>query len=467
MILKPLHPPHLIRWVFFISSILILALAFTNNGSANDNHFEVGDIIYKTGKIPQPNSCWQCYHPKLYHYSLATIWRIFNIENYSSKILAAQLINGFAGVITLFFILSFIQKQTYNEHVKLLAFSLIALNPRIISIFAQASNDAFIILFGTLTLYYLFEFIKKQNALYFIGVILFSILAGLSKLNSLVIIIGVIVVLSIKIIYGKNYKFSFHKGYLGWLFVFIFTTVICVGIGGEFYRTYNNHGKLVVYNTPLGKFPHLYKKTNFRRPGVQSILGGYFTFRIFNMVKSPIITNDEHTYPKHRTSLWSQLYGRAHYLYFDAWPTGIWSKTTPILRHIGRASFILALIPSTLFLMGIFQEIKIWYNGLLKRNFVFLERDPNWIFHVFFFGFICFIILFTLRGRDFSFMKIIYIFPGILAAIVPLLKGLDLAWDYVSNKIKLKSYFNGSILFLLLLYIIPILNLIVLLALEN
>jgi hypothetical protein len=59
-------------------------------------------------------------------------------------------------------------------------------------------------------------------------------------------------------------------------------------------------------------------------------------------------------------------------------------------------------------------------------------------------------------------MKTIYILPGLLAVLIPMLKGFEMAYEYLSKKDKmLHLSFNVSMLVLLVLYLIPILDLIV------
>lgn len=225
------------------------------------------------------------------------------------------------------------------------------------------------------------------------------------------------------------------------------TVLLNCGIFGEYYSNYKNYGKLFVYNTPLGLLPHFYKDTTFICPVVQSIIGGYFTFRIIDMIENQIITNSKTSYPINRTSVWSQLYGRTNFLYFNDWPAGIWQKTDPTILAVGRVALVLALLPTLLFLLGLNKDMKIWGIAFIKNKYEFLKKDDGWIFHVFFIGFISFIILFTLKGRDFSFMKIIYLFPGLLAITIPLLKGFELAHNFIRNKKIAYAVFNTPLLF--------------------
>ena len=56
----------LILLIFIIALLLRFSLAVYNT-QANDNHFEVIDIILKENKIPEREDCWECFQPKLFH----------------------------------------------------------------------------------------------------------------------------------------------------------------------------------------------------------------------------------------------------------------------------------------------------------------------------------------------------------------------------------------------------------------
>lgn len=444
--------------ILILSIALRVALACANKGYANDDHLEISSLIIDKGKIPEPQDCWQCYQSKFYHYTVAKLWSFFKIDDNMDRKKLGQLVNALAGILTILICWLIIKKQPFRDSIKLVCFSLIALNPGLIAINSQATNDSFIILFGTIVLYSLYKLMAKPTVINFLVVILFSILAGLTKNNSLIILIGVIMVLILKIVSTKNYKFSLNKGYLGGLIIFIITTIPAVGYFGEYYGKYKKYGKPVVYNTPTGDIPHFFKKTNFARPGVQSIAGGYFTFRIFDMIKNPVITNDDKIYPLHRTSVWSQLYGRAHFIYFDFWPAG-WQCTDPKMMSVGRVALSLALFPSLFLLLGIFMEFRVWSSLFFRRSLDFLKENNDWIFHIFLIGNLIFIVLFTVVGRDYSFMKTIYILPGLLAMVIPMLRGLDYAYKYIL-KFKASVIFYAIILILLASYVIPIMHLI-------
>jgi hypothetical protein len=270
----------------------------------------------------------------------------------------------------------------------------------------------------------------------------------------------VISVFVIKILSNRNYRFSLKTGYLGGLICYLAITIPTVGYFGEYYSYYKKYGKPIVITVPTGKIPHLYKKTSFFRPGVRSIVEGYFTFRIIDMIQHPIITNDKYSYPLHRTSVWSQLYGRANFIYFDDWPPGPWQCSDPKMMAVGRVILTLAFFPALIFLFGLFIDFRIWSALFLKRSIDFLKNSSEWIFHIFFLGYLIFIILFTAVGRDFSYMKMIYILPGVLTVLIPLLKGLDWVYKYILKNRIIFLIFHAIIFALMVYYIIPIINLV-------
>lgn len=446
--------------IFAISVSFRVVLAIVNKGYANDDHLKVSKLILVNGKIPGPYDCWECNQQKFYHFTVAKIWIFLKLNTDKSRFISAQLINAFAGIFTILICWIFIKQQPYLEVNKLLCFSLVALNPGLIAINTQASNDSLVILFGTIVIYSLYKLIDKPTIKYFIILLISSILAGITKTNSLVIIMCVVCVLIIKITINRNFKFSLSQGYLGILIIYLIAVSAITGYFGEYFSNYKNYGKPLVYTVPTGEFPHLFKKTNFFRPGVQSIIGGYFTFRIADMIKHPVITNDKYSYPLHRTSVWSQLYGRANFIYFDYWPPGPWQTNDRKMLMVGRIALTLALFPLLFFLLGLFIDFRVWPALFFRRNIDFIKNKSEWIFHIFILGYLIFIILFTAIGRDYSYMKMIYIFPGILAILIPLLKGGEYVYKYILNSRIKFIIFHTIIIILLVSYLVPLINLI-------
>ena len=443
-----------------LSSSIMLTLAFFNNGAANDDHIEVAELIYNHKKNPEPQDCWQCYHPKFYHVTGATFSRLFDIKPRENRIILYQMMNAITGILTLLICLFFISKQPFSKDIQCLAFSVVAFNPRFIAINAQASNDAFIILFSTIILYALYKLMEKPSLKYFSILVITSILAGMTKGNSLILFFGVVIVFLLKILRSKKLNLLTVKHYFLFLLLYLIISISSIAYFGGYYHTYQKYGKPIVYNTPITDFPDLFYKTTFRRPGIRSIAEGYFTFRWIDLIQHPMISDSPQNYPMHQTSLWSQLYGRAHFIYFDNWPPGAWQSKNPRMLNVGSMTLVLAILPTLLLVLGFFKEIKNWISVFFRKKYIKLDYQ-NWIFPIFILGFLFFILLFTAKGRDFSFMKIIYLYPCILAALIPLLNGFKMANNFLQKNKSFLFIFHVLMVSLLIFYFIPILDLLI------
>jgi hypothetical protein len=157
---KPLKSMSWIIKILFLITFLLscaLRVAFVRvNRESNDNHVQVVKIILSTGHLPEKKDCSECFQPKLYHFTVAKIIQGFgwmNI-NLNRRTLVAEFINLLAGIMTLVVVFDLIKRlPVRNEWLKFLAFALVALNPQLIGINSQATNDTFLILFSTLALY--------------------------------------------------------------------------------------------------------------------------------------------------------------------------------------------------------------------------------------------------------------------------------------------------------------------------
>ena len=80
--------------IFFLSVGLRLGMVSFNLES-NDDHMQVISIIIKSGTLPDKSNCWECYQPKLFHYTAAKILQLTGADKLSQDkmILAVELIN--------------------------------------------------------------------------------------------------------------------------------------------------------------------------------------------------------------------------------------------------------------------------------------------------------------------------------------------------------------------------------------
>ena len=100
-----------------------------------------------------------------------------------------------------------------------------------------------------------------------------------------------------------------------------------------------------------------------------------------SLVNRPLHDLDDPTnydasgYPLHQTSLWSQLYGRLHFVHFDSWPP-TWESDSVIVHWIGRAALVLGLVPTTVLLIGLVREGRRSLMVLAGRRFYPVAVDP-------------------------------------------------------------------------------------------
>lgn len=238
---------HIIYLILFLLSIsLRLALSLVNR-EANDDHMQVVNLILQTGKLPQEYDCWECFQPKLFHFTVAMVLQGSGLADadLSIKILVAQLINFLAGVITLAVVWKFIiEIPVINEKLRLVSFALVALNPKLIGISSQATNDAFAILFSTFALYFTYVFLGKQKIVTFILMLLFALLGISSKTNTLMTASAILMALCIKTWVQADHRIKA----LGYTLTFLFSLLVLVMINPltQYISNYRDHGSPVV-----------------------------------------------------------------------------------------------------------------------------------------------------------------------------------------------------------------------------
>lgn len=400
-----------------VGSVLRVSLASINL-QANDVHYDVIEAMAFENRIPARNEAWQAFQPKLYHATVAALWKTIPDQPLAVRLRVAQLISCAAGVVTLLVVARFLRELDLPAKVRLLAVALVALNPKLIGINAQATNDSFAILFVTLTLYYGWWFFDRPSGRSFVLVLLFAVLAGLSKGHGLVIFPTLLLTFGAATVRSdwSLTQSPSRFGRYGAVFVVVFLTV--VPSLGPYWGHYRKYGSPFVTNMPRYGLPHVFERDAVQRPGVVSVADSLLTFRFVDMLVHPVITNatSDGWYPRHRTSLWSQLYGRAHFVHFDAWPPS-WESRTPFVLNLGRAILVLALLPTGILLAAIGRRLVAGVRRLMSRTGESKVVLRDWFFDLAALGYLGFVVLYACRYRDFGVMKAIYLFPGLLAYV--------------------------------------------------
>ena len=393
------------------------------NYYANDDHMAVVNIIVNENRLPVKDDCYQCYHPKLYHCCVALLFKLMPFcATFLCRIRLAQSLSCIAGLSTLWIVWLFLRKQRLRRQTKLISFAMIALNPMLLGINAQATNDSFVILFATCALYCAYSFFNTERVKFFYMMAGSTAIAALSKGNGLALFPAIILVFVLKITVGRLSLLPWRKNTV-YLAVFIIIFLTAVPYPGQYWYSYKKYGSPLISNKQIDPAPHLFKDVYHGKTMIPSLVSLYGTFRILDLIKNPTDTRVKE-YHRHQTSLWSQLYGYTHFIYFYMSP-GYWRTRNPVLINAGRIIFVLALLPTALLLFGIFISLRRWLRALLGKGSSFIVQTNGWIFDVFLFGYLGFIIQYTFLYHHFSCMKAVFIFPALLAATALFSQGLE------------------------------------------
>jgi hypothetical protein len=405
--------------ILFISLGLRLVLAFINR-QANDDHMEVINWIVNKANIPIKDDCGICYQPKFFYVISANIITFFNIQTDDHRIIAIQLFNAILGFFTILFFSKFINKQPFNDSTKLLLFAFFAFNPCLTGINVQATNDTLVILGGVMSVYFCDLFFRNITVTNFIYLMASLFVCSLTKTTGILIFLVISVFFLFKIIAQPNIR---QKRKLSNYFVgaiLLFTSVVI--FAGGYYTYYKKYKSLPTSAwSNADPPPSFFKETTFSvgfpgRPGVLNMANSFFTFRYFDMIKQPYINNEVDNYPMHRTSVWSQLYGRTAFLHFDQWPP-TWQTVDPFIVFVGRVLIILGLIPLLLFLRGLFGGVFLFLKNVLKNGKTYLESENDYLHLGITLALFAATLKYSYDVRDFSAMKSIYIFPGFISFI--------------------------------------------------
>jgi WD40 repeat protein len=147
------------------------------------------------------------------------------------------------------------------------------------------------------------------------------------------------------------------------VFVVLFLGIVTVF--GPYVDHYEKYGSPFVTNFQPDPKPLWFEKTHINHPGVRSIADAYFTFRFVDMLQHPHNTRWSWSYPEHRTSLWSQIYGQTVSLHFASSPPSWHTDWKPLL-WVDRALMVLALPFVLCFAVGFALRFRDSVCGLIE-----------------------------------------------------------------------------------------------------
>ena len=451
--------------VFLISMLLRLGLTLVN-WQANDDHMAVVVLILKTHSLPLWQDCGECIQPKLYHATAALAIEGLGLAqaNKSTLVLVAQLVNFVAGTITLIIAWIFIIRLPFkNELLKLLAFALAALNPALIGINGQATNDTFVILFATLALYFAYLFFQKQKKWTFGLVVLFTELGIVSKPQAWVTAIAIFLILIARAILNK---IQFKQGMLYAAAFLVLVPVLTIfNPLSQYIVNYQHYGMPIPLTPRRVPLPYLASYTpgceprNINpknvdcRPGILSVKSGFFTFDYIALLEHPRNEGLSEGYPIFQTSFWTFMYAGAHSIHFLSFPDA-WRTTGTQGFTIARGIFILALLPTLLILFGLAIELTLFLKGVFRHDQALIQATSHGLFACTFIGYLLFVAIYTFMYRDFSFMKAIFAFPALLTFPYLFLRAAEPLYAAVSKRTRWGTFGLDSVVVTLLIFYI-------------
>jgi hypothetical protein len=442
--------------LFGLAALLRVGLALVNRQS-NDNHMEVVQLILKRGILPSQHDCWECFQPKLYHFTVATLLKTLPI---TQPIIVAQLLNVVMSLVMLWMLWMFMRRvKIANDTVKVLAFGLFALNPAMVGINIQATNDTFAIAFSVLAFYFAYRMVDSTE--FHISDLVFSILftslAVVSKTNCLVTALAIFCTLVFKAFADRDFSLNIRHGYLprAALFAVFVTILVVFNPVGQYRENYKHYGSPVLLKSTVIRqpFPQLFEQTPIKNAGILSIQDGFFTFKLLDLLQTPQVTTNSENYPASRTSFWTILYGGSYFLHYKAYPPSwVTNRTEEFL--IGQLSYILGLLPTLAILLGFTQDLILTFTFVLHPGISKKLPMGAGLFLIAQLGYLAFLILYALEYRMYSFMKVIFIYPAIPSFIIYYLCGTEIVHQLVGDRKWIKIAFNLATAILIGLFLL-------------
>lgn len=447
--------------VALLSLSLRVGLVWVNRQS-NDNHMQVVQLMLASARLPTLKDCWECFQPKLFHFTVTTVVQILGLTRLpiDGLSLAAEIINLLAGLVTIAVAWAFIARlPVKNKWLQLLAFGLLALNPALIGINSQATNDTFAILFSTLAIYCTCVFLQRKRLVPFLLAILFTALGIASKTN--VWVTAIVILITLLIQFFRQPGRTIRTAIYAMAFLIAVPILSILNPLTQYVSNYETYGKPVLMNIGTLPLPPLTGISKYNdRGGILSIKDGFFTFKFANLLAHPRIEYDHDNYPPNRTSFWTMLYGSANSASFSNYPPS-WSTSGTQGFLLTRGIFSLAILPALLLLIGGLMETFAWLRGVFKRDDSLLQKTGYGLFSLTFIGYIAFAVLYALLYQTFLVMKAIFIFPALLAFPVLFLRAAEPVYAILSKQAKWSVYIlNIDMIALMILYIIDIVMLI-------
>ena len=393
-----------------------------------ENHVPVAQLIRDRGwQPPSPADCWQCAHPKLYHFFLAYALEIGGgDEVFAGR--AGRLTNAAAGTVVLVLLYLYSRRRPFSSAVRIAALAFVAANGMFAMAFSWGANDAFCILFSSLGLFFLARFLDRDTLIDIAAATAFIILASLSKASGWAIFAAATVILGIRAL--GNDASSRRRSVVA-------TAILVAGFASvvPFANPYRDnivrsHSPFVndAFRPPGGSggFDAAQEMIEVPRPPIAWVLEDLLTFRIFELLREPYVDFDSTA--AHRTSLWSQLYGWTMFVRFPPLAGDEGRKSL----LLGRICMALGLLPLAAVVLGVAYRLRAVALGFRRDGNRWFAVDDDWIdlipVMVLIASMIAVVVRYHRTAVLFTWMNPIYLLPALLPFYKLFLDGLELLW---------------------------------------
>jgi hypothetical protein len=399
-------------FVLFLLAVALRVVGATFNLEANDPHIEVSQIMAFEHRVPADGETWEAFQPKLYHAAVAAVIAVLPPGAGQWHMLAAQWVSCLAGVATLWLVLSLLNELPLSQQSRTLTFALVAFNPKMIAISIQATNDAFVVLFGTLALVGGWRYLRAARWRDWLMTTAGVLLVCVSKANGIPVALAVAVLWLFALLPAGAPRGRILAG--GMLALAAFAAF--VPIAGGFWERFRATGS-AVYIPMDPAFPlHFSDPTLSRRPGIISVVDSYLTFRLPDLLTHPVVSNAADDYAANRTSLWSFAYASALTHHYDNYPPS-WQADTPTVRMLLRGIYLAGLLPVLVLVMGYVASMRNSLAGLFRWR-LGPPWGPDALLAAAGSASLAFLVAYTWQYRDFGCMKPIFCYPAIAAIAV-------------------------------------------------
>jgi 4-amino-4-deoxy-L-arabinose transferase-like glycosyltransferase len=187
-------------------------------------HIEYIQYIISNRSLPNSDTCWQCYHPPLYHLLVSPIYYLAS-QVYDQPEQILQFFSIFLTAVFLYFAYKSYKLVLKDQSASLLALTLTAFWPSLIIHGIRLSNDALLYTLFSIAIYALIAWWDKGRHRHFLLAVIAASLAALTKSNGLTLWLIITFVYLVKLV--KNWK---HKKKILWqaliLLLFAFTALL-------------------------------------------------------------------------------------------------------------------------------------------------------------------------------------------------------------------------------------------------